>query len=241
MGKGEDGLVDEEGIGDEEAVVGGTEGAVDLGGTGGVEDATGIGGSDASAGHDDDATIGLKDELAKQGNVGFGGEGLSGGEEARAAQVDDVLEGLEGVAGTVEGAVEGGLHALGGFDEAATKRDIDVTIAGQCADDYTIGSQLMSETDVEEHRVGFGIVIDKIAFARANEDMELQTLNAASGFDCFGRGGEAVEMEGRAEFDTRGTALNGSLGAGEVACAYFEGWHGGVLRPNTAATETKGR
>ena len=58
MGYSEDCLVDKDGVGDEEAVVKGTEGTVDLGGTGGVEDAAGIVGSDASTGHDDDAAFG---------------------------------------------------------------------------------------------------------------------------------------------------------------------------------------
>lgn len=194
--KSEDGLVDEEGIGDEEAVEGRTEGAVDLGGTGLVEDAAGVGGGDASAGHDDDAAVGLKDELAKQGDASFGGGGLSGGEEACAAEGDDLLKGLKGIAGMVEGTVEGDLHALGSFDEAAAKRDVDVALTGQCADDYAIGSELVGKTDVTEHRAGFGIVIDKIAFARTDEHMEFQPLDATSGLDRFGRGGEPVEMEG---------------------------------------------
>jgi hypothetical protein len=233
--------VDEDGVGDEEAVVKGTEGAVDLSGSGGVEDMAGIGGGDASTGHDDDASIGMKDELAKQGDAGFGSGGLSGGEETCATQGDDVLEGLIGIAGLVEGAVEGDLHTLGGFDETTAERHVDVAVAGQCTDDYAISSELVSETDVVEHCVGFGSVIDKISSTRTDEDVEFQAFDVTSGSDGFGRGGEAVEMEGGAEFDTMGAALGGCLGAGEVAGAYFEGSHGGDLRPNMAATETKGR
>ena len=145
---------------------------MDLSGTSGVEDAASISGCDASAGHDDDASFGLKDELAKQGDAGFGSGSLSGGEETRAAQGNDVLEGLIGVAGLVEGAVEGDLLALGGFDETAAKRPVDVAVGGQCTDDYAISSELVSEANVTEHRVGFGFVIDKIAFARTDEDVE---------------------------------------------------------------------
>ena len=164
--------MDEAGVGDEEAVVKGTEGAVDLGGTGGVEDAAGIVRSDASTGHDDDAAIGLKDKLAEQGDAGFGSGGLSGGEETRAAKGDDVLEGLIGVAGMVEGAVEGDLHTLGGIDETTAKRHVNVVVGGQCTDDYAIGSEMVSEANVAEHRVGLGFVIDKIAFTRTDEDVE---------------------------------------------------------------------
>ena len=170
--KGEDGLVDEEGIGDEVAVEEGTEGAVDLGGTGQVEDAAGVGGGDASAGHDDDAAVGLKDELAKQGDAGFGRGGLSGGEDTRAPQGDDVFECLIRVAGMVEGAVEGDLHTLGGINETTAKRHIDVAIGGEGADDYAISSELVSEANVAEHRFCLGFVIDKIAFTWTDEDVE---------------------------------------------------------------------
>ena len=50
--------MDKDWVGDEEAVVKGTEGAVDLSGTSGVEDAAGVVGSDASTRHDDDAAFG---------------------------------------------------------------------------------------------------------------------------------------------------------------------------------------
>ena len=164
--------MDEDGVGDEKAVVKGTEGTVDLGGTGGVEDAAGIVGSDASTRHDDDASIGLKDELAEQGDAGFGGGGLSRGEETRAAQCDDVLEGLIGVAGMVEGTVEGDLHTLGGIDETTAKRHVDVAVGGQCTDDYAIGTEMVGKADVAEHRVGLGFAIYKIAFTRTDEDVE---------------------------------------------------------------------
>ena len=208
----------------------GTEGAVDLSGTGGVEDAAGIVRRDASTGHDDDAAIGLKDELAKQGDAGFGSGGLSGGEETRAAQCDDVLESLIGVAGLVEGAVEGDLHTLGGFDETAAERYVDVAVACQCTDDYAINSESMSEANVAEHRVGLGFVIDKIAFTRTDEDVEFQALDTTSALDRFGRGSEPVKFEGRAEFDTLGTALSGCLGACKVARTDFEDSHGAKIR-----------
>ena len=165
-------MVDEAGVGDEEAVVKGTEGAVDLSGTGGVEDAAGIVRRDASTGHDDDAAIGLKAELAKQWEPGFGSGCLSGGEETRAAKGDDVFEGLKGIAGMVESAVEGDLHTLGGIDETAAERHVDVAVACQCTDDYAINSESMSEANVAEHRVGFGFIIGKIAFTRTDEDVE---------------------------------------------------------------------
>lgn len=212
---------------------------MDLGSTGGVKDAASISGGDASTGHDDDAAIGLKDELAKQGDAGFGRGGLSGGEETRAAQGNDVLEGLIGVVGLVEGAVEGDLHTLGGINETAAKKHVDVAIGGQCTDDYAIGSELLSEANVAEHRFGLSFVIDKIAFARTDEDVEFQALDTTSALDRFSRGSEPVKFEGRAEFDTLGTALSGCLGAGEVACTYFEGWHGCVLRPKMAASGTE--
>jgi hypothetical protein len=233
--------VDEDGVGEEGAVVKGTEGTVDLGGTGGVEDAAGIVGRDASTGHDDDAAIGLKDELAKQGDAGFGSGGLSGGEETRAAQCDDVLEGLIGVAGLVEGAVEGDFHTLGGIDETTAKRHVDVAVGGQCTDDYAIGSELVSEADVAEHRVGLGFVIYKIAFTRTDEDVEFQALDTTSALDRFSRGSEPVKFEGRAEFDTLGTALSGSLGACKVARTDFEDSHGVICGQTWQRRKQKGR
>ena len=172
MGYSEDCLMDEAGVGEEEAVVKGTEGAVDLSGTSGVKNAAGIVGRDASTGHDDDASFGLKDELAKQGDAGFGRGGLSGGEDTRAAKGDDVFEGLKGIAGMVESAVEGDLHTLGGINETAAKRHVDVAIGGQCTDDYAINSESMSEANVAEHRFGLSFVIDKIAFTWTDEDVE---------------------------------------------------------------------
>ena len=222
--------MDEAGVGDEEAVVKGTEGAVDLSGTSGVKDAAGIVGRDASTGHDDDAAIGLKDELAKQWDPGFGSGCLSGGEETRAAKGDDVFEGLKGIAGMVESAVEGDLHILGGIDETAAKRDVDVAIGGQCTDDYAINSELVSEANVAEHRFGLSFVIDKIAFARTDEDVEFQALDTTSTLDRFGRGSKPVKLEGRAEFDTLGTALSGCLGACKVARTDFEDSHGAKIR-----------
>ena len=203
---------------------------MDLGGTSGVEDAASISGCDASTGHDDDASFGLKDELAKQGDAGFGRGGLSGGEDTRAAKGDDVFEGLKGIAGMVESAVEGDLHTLGGIDETAAKRDVDVAIGGQCTDDYAINSESMSEANVAEHRVGLGFVIYKIAFTRTDEDVEFQALDTTSALDRFGRGSEPVKFEGRAEFDTLGTALSGCLGACKVARTDFEDSHGAKIR-----------
>ena len=219
----------------------GTEGAVDLGGTSGVKDAAGIVGRDASTGHDDDAAIGLKDELAKQWDPGFGSGCLSGGEETRAAKGDDVFEGLKGIAGMVESAVEGDLHILGGIDETAAKRDVDVAIGGQCTDDYAISSESMSEANVAEHRFCLGFVIDKIAFARTDEDVEFQALDTTSALDRFGRGSEPVKFEGRAEFDTLGTALSGCLGACKVARTDFEDSHGVICGQTWPRRKQKGR
>ena len=233
--------MDKDGVGDEEAVVKGTEGTVDLSGTGGVEDAAGIVGSDASTRHDDDASIGLKDELAKQGDAGFGRGGLSGGEETCAAQCDDVLEGLIGVAGMVESAVEGDLHILGGIDETAAKRDVDVAIGGQCTDDYAISTESVGKVDVAEHRFGLSFVIDKIAFTRTDEDVEFQALDTTSALDRFGRGSEPVKFEGRAEFDTLGTALSGCLGACKVARTDFEDSHGVICGQTWPRRKQKGR
>jgi hypothetical protein len=233
--------VDEDGVGDEEAVVKGTEGAVDLSGTSGVKDAAGIVGRDASTGHDDDAAIGLKDELAKQCDPGFGSGCLSGGEETRTAQCDDVLEGLIGVAGMVEGAVEGDLHTLGGINETAAKRHVDVAIGGQCTDNYAIGTESVGEANVAEHRFCLGFVIGKIAFARTDEDVEFQAIDTTSTLDRFGRGSKPVKLEGRTEFDTLGTALSGCLGAGEVAGAYFEGSHGVICGQTWPGRKQKGR
>lgn len=95
--------------------------------------------------------------------------------------------------------------------------------------------------DVAEHRFCLGFVIGKIAFARTDEDVEFQAFDVTSGSDGFGRGGEAVEMEGGAEFDTMGAALGGCLGACKVARTDFEDSHGVICVPNTAATETKGK
>ena len=203
---------------------------MDLGGTSGVEDAASISGGDASTGHDDDASFGLKDELAKQGDAGFGRGGLSGGEDTRAAKGDDVFEGLKGIAGMVESAVEGDLHILGGIDETAAKRDVDVAIGGQCTDNYAIGTESVDKVDVAEHRFGLSFVIDKIAFARTDEDVEFQALDTTSALDRFGRGSEPVKFEGRAEFDTLGTALSGCLGACKVARTDFEDSHGAKIR-----------
>ena len=214
---------------------------MDLGGTSGVEDAASISGCDASAGHDDDASFGLKDELAKQGDAGFGRGGLSRGEDTRAAQGDDVFEGLIRVAGMVEGAVEGDLHTLGGINETAAKRDVDVAIGGQCTDNYAIGTESVGKVDVAEHRFGLSFVIDKIAFARTDEDVEFQALDTTSGLDRFGRGSETVKLEGRAEFDTLSTALSGCKRAGEVAGAYFEGSHGVICGQTWPRRKQKGR
>ena len=214
---------------------------MDLGGTSGVKDAAGIVGRDASAGHDDDASFGLKDELAKQGDAGFGRGGLSGGEDTRAAQGDDVFEGLEGVASLVEGAVEGDLHTLGGINETAAKRYVDVAIGGQCTDNYAIGTESVGKVDVAEHRFGLSFVIDKIAFARTDEDVEFQALDTTSTLDRFGRGSETVKLEGRAEFDTLSTALSGCKRAGEVAGAYFEGSHGVICGQTWPRRKQKGR
>ena len=214
---------------------------MDLGGTSGVEDAASISGRDASTGHDDDAAIGLKDELAKQWDPGFGSGCLSGGEETRAAKGDDDLEGLKGIAGMVESAVEGDLHILGGIDETAAKRDVDVAIEGQCTDDYAISSESMSEANVAEHRFCLGFIIDEIAFARTDEDVEFQALDTTSALDRFGRGSEPVKFEGRAEFDTLGTALSGCKRAGEVAGAYFEGSHGVICGQTWPRRKQKGR
>ena len=188
--------MDEVGIGGQEAALEGAEGAVDLGGAGGVEDKAGVGGGDTGTGHDDEAAAGLEDELTEQGDAGFGSGGLSGGEEARAAEGDDVLEGLEGMAGAVEGAVEGDGQALGGFDEPTAAGEVDVAFGRQGSDDHAIDSELTGEAYVAEHRAGLGFAIDKVAFARTDEDVEPQAFDAACGFDESGRGGEAVELEG---------------------------------------------
>ena len=72
----------------------------------------------ATAGHDDDAAVGLLDELAEEWDALDGGGLLAGGEHTVDAVTDEALEGVVWVAADVEGAVEGDGEGAGGGYEA---------------------------------------------------------------------------------------------------------------------------
>ena len=53
---------------------------------------------------------------------------LAGREQAVATQGDNLLQSFQGLRADVESAVEGDLHTLGGINETAAKRHVDVAI-----------------------------------------------------------------------------------------------------------------
>ena len=71
-----------------------------------------------TAGHDDDASVGLLDEIAEEWDALHGRGLLAGGEHTVDAVTDEALEGVMWVAADVEGAVEGDGEGAGGGYEA---------------------------------------------------------------------------------------------------------------------------
>ena len=79
---------------------------MELSGAGLLDEVARILGGDACAGEDFDSSGGFFDESADEGCALWGGGLLARGEDPGEAQVDDLLEGGEGIFGAVEGSVE---------------------------------------------------------------------------------------------------------------------------------------
>lgn len=153
------------------AFQGGAGGEVELAGAGGGGDGGDVGGVDAAAGHDE-GVAGVFGQLAQEGDAGFGGGFLSGGEDAVAAEVFDGLQGGEGVAAHVEGAVEGDGHALRRLHQQAHGFPVHVPVGGQAAEDDAVRPEAARQFDVAQHRFALEVVVEEVPAAGADDDVQ---------------------------------------------------------------------
>ena len=205
------------------------QGTVEFGGTGFVQDSCGVEGIDACAAEYSDSVAGCQDELPEQGDSLLGSWLLAGGEDAVASQFYNLFECLEGIVADIESSVEGDadlpvaltgiLYHLRGLCE------IYVSVGGECSDDYAVGSELQSRTDICKHPVQFLWGIYEIACTGPYEDVHADTCGMAEGYCLAYRlwvRGHAVLLEVTAELDALCSALYGCTDAWDIAAADFQ-------------------
>lgn len=200
---------------------------MDFGTAGALENACGVLRRHTAAGEDDDAALGATVQLAKLVRALLGRRRLAGGEDAVAAQADDLLQRLERVPAAVESAVESDACAVGNNgDKVFHLGDVDVPVGGQAADDDTVRAEGQGRFDLQRHQVGFLGGIDEIAQPRADEDVDGQLRIALPDGPEPGHGrGEAVEFEVRAQFDAPGASGDGGINTFQIAAADFQQGH----------------
>ena len=91
----------------------------------------------------------------------------SGGEHPAASGADDRFERLPGIARHVERAVERHLHPLSLADKLRRARLVHLSVGGQHAEEYPVGSAGTGEANLFGHQRRFGIRIAKIPAPRA--------------------------------------------------------------------------
>ena len=168
-----------------------------------------IPGVQPGARQDDDARAGKLDELA-QCFATFGSTTSSaGGEQARNTRGNDVFEGAGKIVGVVEGAVESDFEGMREFDEFPSAFDVDGIVGAKNAEDQAFHAEVASKNNVAAHGGKFGIGIDKIALARANDrkhwNFEILVDLAHGG----NRGSDTALIEFAAEFNAIGSGVFG--------------------------------
>ena len=104
---------------------------MDFGAAGQGEDAGGVFGGDAAAGEDDDTAAGTAVQHAECVCALFRRRRLAGGQDAVAAQADDLLQGFERLAAAIECAVERDAYAAGRIRE-------EMAVVGRVAEVLTV-------------------------------------------------------------------------------------------------------
>lgn len=171
-----------------------------------------VGGVQTGAGHDDDVIGGSSDELAESDGTFGCTIGAPGSEYAGGASLDDVVERAAEIGSVVEGAVEGDLEGASGFDEFAGTFDVHGVVCPKDAECDAIQSEIADDADIAEHDGKFGVSVDEIAGAWADdgEDGDFQFLvDFAERSD---RRSDASVGKLGAEFDAVGTAAFGGQG-----------------------------
>jgi len=128
----------------------------------------------AAAYGDVDAATGLADELGEGVCAGDNIALTAGGEDAYAASGDDVFQSCGQGWCCIEGTMKGDLHGISELDEGAGAGDIDVAIRKKNAEDDAGCAEGLRMRDVVAHDGELTRGIEKIAAARADEDMDGQ-------------------------------------------------------------------
>src|SRR6185369_17551216 len=126
----------------------GAGGRMEFGRAGGASEIGEFSAADAGAGHDRDASVCGGDELCDLGGAFDGGWAVSGGEDARATGGDDIFEGLRGISGEVEGAMESRFHRSCRGYELGGARGNDVWFGVEKAEDDAVDVKFAAESDV---------------------------------------------------------------------------------------------
>lgn len=192
---------------------------------------SGILGIDAGSAQDCYPAGGCLDELPEEGDSCLSGGLLSGGEDAVAAEVDNLLECRERVATYIECAVEGDAWRVVWRTLPCTSYhtgclvEVYVALVGEGAYDYAVGSVPDGRSYVGK---GLSVLhggIDETALTGAYEDVDLDGGGTTDGYGLaysICRGGEAVMFEVAAELDTVGACLYGGADAGYIGATDFE-------------------
>ena len=182
---------------------------------------------DVPRGHDDHAIAGPGDELFQEVESRHRGLFLSRRENAVDAELDERLQSLEGIAGHVEGAVEGDAHGARACDELARSLDVHAPVRRERADDGAVDAETLRGLDVAEHDVVLDVGVEEISSAGPDDDVEADLELLPGEANGSRARGEAAFEESAAKLDAPGPTLLGGDGALDGVHAGFDD-HGRV-------------
>ena len=130
----------------------------------------------------------------------------------------------------VECTMEGDLHAIGSGNEALAELSVDCSITCQSAYHYAIDANLSAKVYVMAHHIGFGVIIDEIAFTRAYKNVDFDTGQTTCCLYEPSRWGKPVEGKGGTEFNAMRSSKRSSTGTRQVARADFKLSHAAKIR-----------
>lgn len=150
-------------------------GGVELCGAGDAVNFGNIVGVNPGTGHDDDAGVCARNQIGNKIGPAFGRHLLARGEQAVAAQVNNLLERYVGGVADVEGAVKGNGQVAGGCNHLAASVHINITRGCKCADDYAVYPGLTAKLDIPAHGFYLCRRVAKTAVASANQHVDVET------------------------------------------------------------------
>lgn len=189
---------------------------VNFAGTGGIEDAPDVVFAHSATDNDADSIARSVDQSLNrvQGLLGAGFS--AGGEDAIRAGIDYLVNGHCGrrgqIRGHIECAVERDGHWPREINEFARSVHVDGSIGAEYSKDEAVGAELFGHEDVALHQFEFVRGVAKVAGARANHHLQVDSYCLSHRSDHSGAWGGATCGEVRAQLDARCAAALGGDG-----------------------------